>query len=126
MLKKTVTSEIATIEIFIRNEIGGIVHVRQKGIETETGAGAGTETDMLDKVVSWVAGAMSHEIETGTETGNLLESGEEMRAEKETIGTPGAEEEGGEIGREVEGTGNDLEKRMMIGGLQEVEVRHVM
>jgi hypothetical protein len=119
-----VTGEIATIEIVTRSETEDTGHDRQKGIETETGTG--TETDMLERDVSVVDGAMSYEIETESGIGNLREEGEKGRGGTETIGTLGVVGEGGEIGIENKGIGNDLEKRMTVGGLQEVEARHGM
>ena len=110
--------EIATIEIVTRSETEDIGLARQRGIEAETEI----ETDTPDQAVSAVDGAMSNEIEIG----NLQEEGEEMMEEIETIGTPGAAGEGEEIGIEIEGIGNDLEKRTIIGGCQEDEVPHEM
>jgi hypothetical protein len=119
-----VADEIATIEMATRSGTEDIGHVRRKGIETEIGTG--TEIDTLDQVVSAVDGAMSHEIGTESEIENLREGGEETMRGTETIGIPGVvgEEEETEIG--IEGTGNDLEKRMTVGWHQEVEVQHEM
>jgi hypothetical protein len=126
-----VEAEIAMIEIVTRNETGDIGHDHLKRIETETEIGTGIEIDMTVRVVNEVAGAMTYENETWSETGNLREEGEEMSGGIEITGTPGVEWEGGEVGQvgigiKTDGIGNGPEKIMVIGGFQEVEVRHGM